>query len=75
MKYIPHKYQQLAERHIYQTPRCGLFLEMGLGKTVVTLTAINNLIYDSFEISKALVIAPLQWQRIHGAEKVKNGII
>lgn len=60
MKYIPHKYQQLAERHIYQTPRCGLFLEMGLGKTVVTLTAINNLIYDSFEISKALVIAPLR---------------
>ena len=40
MKYIPHKYQELAERHIYQTPRCGLFLEMGLGKTVVTLTAI-----------------------------------
>lgn len=60
MKYTPHKYQQLAERHIYQTPRCGLFLEMGLGKTVVTLTAINNLIYDSFEISKALVIAPLR---------------
>ena len=60
MKYIPHKYQQLAERHIYQTPRCGLFLEMGLGKTVVTLTAINNLMYDSFEISKALVIAPLR---------------
>lgn len=60
MKYIPHKYQKLAEEHIYQTPRCGLFLEMGLGKTVVTLTAIENLIYDQFEIQKALVIAPLR---------------
>lgn len=60
MKYIPHKYQQLAEQHIYDVPRCGLFLEMGLGKTVVTLTAINNLIYDRFEIRKVLVIAPLR---------------
>lgn len=60
MKYIPHKYQQLAEQHIYDVPRCGLFLEMGLGKTVVTLTAVNNLIYDRFEISKVLVIAPLR---------------
>ena len=60
MKYIPHKYQQLAEQHIYNVPRCGLFLEMGLGKTVVTLTAISNLIYDKFEINKVLVIAPLR---------------
>ena len=60
MQYIPHKYQQLAEQHIYDVPRCGLFLEMGLGKTVVTLTAINNLIYDYFEVNKVLVIAPLR---------------
>lgn len=60
MKYAPHKYQQLAEQHIYDTPRCGLFLEMGLGKTVVTLTALYTLMYDRFEIRKALVIAPLR---------------
>ena len=60
MKYTPHKYQELAEKHIYEHPRCGLFLEMGLGKTVVTLTALYNLIYDSFDIGKALVIAPLR---------------
>ena len=60
MEYKPHKYQQLAEQHIYDVPRCGLFLEMGLGKTVVTLTALHNLMYDRFEIRKALVIAPLR---------------
>lgn len=60
MKYKPHKYQQLAEDHIYQHDRCGLFLEMGLGKTVVTLTAINDLLYNRFEAEKVLVIAPLR---------------
>ncbi len=60
MKFIPHKYQQMAIEKIESTPRCGLFLDMGLGKTVITLTAIEDLIYDSFEISKALVIAPLR---------------
>lgn len=60
MKYKPHKYQQLAEDHIYQHDRCGLFLEMGLGKTVVTLTAVNDLLYNRFEAEKVLVIAPLR---------------
>lgn len=60
MKFKPHKYQKIAIDKIYETPRCGLFLEMGLGKTVVTLTAIEDLIYNQFEISKVLVIAPLR---------------
>ena len=60
MKYSPHKYQELAEEHIYQHDRCGLFLEMGLGKTVVTLTAVNDLLYNRFEAEKVLVIAPLR---------------
>lgn len=58
MKYIPHEYQRYATEKILELPACGLFLEMGLGKTVSTLTAINELIYDRFEISKVLVIAP-----------------
>lgn len=60
MEYIPHKYQQIAEQQIYENEKCGLFLDMGLGKTVVTLTAIEDLIYNRFEISKVLVIAPLR---------------
>lgn len=60
MKYEPHPYQRMAEEHIYRTPRCGLFLEMGLGKTVVALTALAELMFDRFEVGKALVIAPLR---------------
>lgn len=58
MKYIPHEYQKYAAEKIIELPACGLFLEMGLGKSVTTLTAINELIYDRFEVSKVLVIAP-----------------
>ena len=60
MKFVPHKYQEMAIEKIYSTPRCGLFLDMGLGKTVITLTAMEDLIYNQFEISKVLVIAPLR---------------
>lgn len=58
MHYRPHEYQQYATEKIIELPACGLFLEMGLGKTISTLTAIHELIYDRFEISKVLVIAP-----------------
>lgn len=59
-KFKPHNYQQMALEKIYTTPRVGLFLDMGLGKTVITLTAINDLIYNRFEITKVLIIAPLR---------------
>lgn len=58
MKYVPHDYQKTAYQKIISIKRVGLFLQMGLGKTVVTLTAINDLMYDSFEIDRVLVIAP-----------------
>lgn len=60
MKFVPHKYQEIAIDKIYETPKCGLFLEMGLGKTVITLTALEDMIYNQFEISRVLVIAPLR---------------
>lgn len=55
MKFKPHKYQQIALDKIISTPRVGLFLDMGLGKTVVTLTAIDELIYNCYEIEKCLL--------------------
>lgn len=60
MKFTPHRYQEIALEKLYDTPRAGLFLDMGLGKTVIALTAIEDLIYNRFEIQKALVIAPLR---------------
>ena len=58
MKYIPHSYQVRAENHVMDNEACGLFLDMGLGKTVITLTCINRLIFEELEIEKVLIIAP-----------------
>ena len=60
MKYSPHAYQKRATQFILAHDACGLFLEMGLGKTVIALTAIDELINDRFEVQKVLVIAPLR---------------
>ena len=53
-----HGYQLQAVEHIFEHDKCGLFLDMGLGKTVSTLTALNRLIFEEVEIDKVLVIAP-----------------
>lgn len=53
-----HNYQRACVEHIINTTHCGVFLEMGLGKTVSTLTAINALMYDYCEINSVLIIAP-----------------
>lgn len=54
----PHDYQIVARDFALQREKCGLFLDMGLGKTVVSYTVLDLLINDSFEIGKTLVIAP-----------------
>ncbi len=53
-----HEYQKHAVRHIIEHPYCGLLMEMGLGKSVSTLTAIRQLMDDYLEVNKVLVIAP-----------------
>lgn len=53
-----HEYQKHAIRHIIEHPYCGLLMEMGLGKSVSTLTAIRRLMDEYLEVNKVLVIAP-----------------
>lgn len=60
MKYLPHNYQKMAIDKIIITPKCGLLLDMGLGKTSTALTAIDKLMYEDFEVNKVLIIAPLR---------------
>lgn len=57
-EFIPHKYQLTAINHVVNVPKCGLFLDMGLGKTISTLTAIKELKYNRFQVNKVLIIAP-----------------
>ena len=63
MKYNPHDYQKYAADFIINHPIAALLLDMGLGKTSITLTAINDLLFDSFEVHKVLVVAPLRVAR------------
>ena len=58
MRFIPHPYQQYDIQRIIDDPCIGLFLDMGLGKTVITLTAVNELMYNRWDVRKVLVVAP-----------------
>ena len=58
MKFIPHEYQRYCVSRIVSDPAVGAFLEMGLGKTVITLTAIDELKYKRWAVARVLVIAP-----------------
>ena len=60
MKYVPHEYQQFATDFIVTHETAAVFLDMGMGKSSITLTAIERLMYQAFEIQKVLVIAPLR---------------
>ena len=69
MKFEPHDYQKRMIRKVVEQERIGLFLDMGLGKTVITLTALKSL-FDDFLVFKVLVIAPKRvaedtWSREH----------
>jgi len=59
MKYVPEAYQEYAEQYCIERNAAGLFLDMGLGKTAITLSACEKLLRDYFELDRVLVIAPL----------------
>mgnify|MGYP005787019795 FL=1 len=63
VKYKPHEYQVYATEYILNHPIAAVLLDMGLGKSVITLTAIFDLTLDSFLVRKVLVIAPLRVAR------------
>lgn len=66
-----HEYQERGVSHIIDNEHCALFLDMGLGKTVTTLTAIKELL-DSCIISNALVIAPKKVTQVTWSDEIKN---
>lgn len=70
--FIPHSYQKYSIDKIIDNKKYGLFLEMGTGKTVSTLTAISDLIYDYIEVDKVLVIAPKRVAEDTWAQEVEK---
>ena len=72
MKFIPHSYQKYAIDFIENNPVAAVFLDMGLGKTSITLTALNNLLFDSFEVHRILIIAPLRVARTTWSDEIEK---
>lgn len=72
MRYDAHDYQKYATQFILMHPIAAVFLEMGLGKSVITLTALFDLCLDQFLIRKVLVIAPLRVARDTWPSEIKK---
>ena len=72
MKYSPHDYQKYVTDFILNHPVAAVFLDMGLGKTAITLSAIFDLCLDSFMVRKVLVIAPLRVARDTWPDEIKK---
>ena len=68
--YKPHAYQKFATDFILQHPISAVILFLGAGKTVITLTAIQQLMYDSFEVNKVLIVAPLRVAKVTWKDEI-----
>ena len=67
-----HQYQEYCVSFVEEHPESLLILEMGLGKTVVSLTAVADLMFDRFEVSKVLIVAPLRVAKTVWPEEQRN---
>jgi SNF2 family DNA or RNA helicase len=72
VKYNPHDYQRYATEYIESHPAAAVFLDMGLGKTSITLTALNNLLFDYFDVHRILVVAPLRVARNTWSDEIEK---
>lgn len=72
MKYKPHDYQSYCIQYLLTHPIAALFLDCGLGKTSITLSAINELLFDRFEVGKVLVVAPLRVANLSWPDEIKK---
>ncbi|MCR1886998.1 DEAD/DEAH box helicase [Longibaculum muris] len=72
MKYEPHSYQKYATNFIEKNSIAALLLDMGLGKTSITLTALNNLLFDYFDVHRILVVAPLRVARTTWSDEIEK---
>ena len=72
MEYRPHDYQKYCIDYILSHPLAAIFLDCGLGKTAIALTAIEKLMYDFFEISKVLVVAPLRVAKVTWSDEIEK---
>ena len=72
MEFKPHDYQKYATEFIESHPIAAVILQMGLGKTVCTLTAIEHLMYDTFEVSKVLIVAPLRVAKVTWSDEINK---
>ncbi len=72
MEFNPHDYQKYTIEYILQHPVAAVILGLGMGKTVCSLTAIEQLMYDSFEISKVLIVAPLRVAKVTWSDEIKK---
>ena len=72
MRYKPHEYQKYAIEFIKRNPVAAILLDMGMGKTSIVLSALNELMYDSFEVTKVLIIAPLRVARNTWSDEIKK---
>lgn len=72
MIFYPHDYQKYAVKYIKEHDISAIFLDMGLGKTIITLTALNDMLFDSFEVRRVLIIAPLRVAKVTWSAEIQK---